>query len=87
LLDEKEDLDLRNADISKIKISDLREVHKKKIEVSKYEKIQEQRKIEERQRLIEAKKEELRAMKEKEAKDIDKILGGSELLDKGDKTS
>jgi ribosome-binding protein aMBF1 (putative translation factor) len=81
-LKEGEDLDLEKVDMSRIKISDLKEAHKKRVEVTKSEKILEQRKIEERQRLIEARKEELRAMKEKESKNIDKVLGGSELLKK-----
>jgi len=81
-LKEGEDLDLEKVDVGKVKISDLKEAHKKRIDATKSEKISEQRKIEERQRLIEARKEELRAMKEKESKNIDNVLGGSELLGK-----
>ena len=55
--------------------------HRKKIETTRQEKIEEQRKIEERQGLIEARKEELRLRREKESEDIDRILGGAELLE------
>jgi len=81
-LKEGEDLDLERVDINKVRISDLKEVHKKRIEATKSEKIQEQRNIEEKQRLVEARKEELRAMKDKESRNIDSVLGGSELLGK-----
>ena len=81
-LKENEDLDLEKVDINRVRISELKEVHKKRVEVTKSEQIQEQRKIEDKQRLIEARKEELRAMKEKESKNIDSVLGGSELLGK-----
>jgi len=43
---------------------------------------EEQTKIEKRQRLIEAKKEELRLLREKEFIDLNKQLGGTELLKK-----
>jgi len=79
---EKEDFDVRRADINRIKVGDLQTVHRKKIEATRQEKIDEQRKIEERQRLIEARKEEFRMRKERESKDLDSFLGGVELLDK-----
>jgi len=75
-------LNLENVDMSRVRISDIKEVHKKKIEATKSEQILEQKRIEERQRLIEARKEELRLRKEKESKNIDSVLGGSELLGK-----
>lgn len=79
---ENEDFDLNKIDIRKVKIDDLRRIHRKKIEASKQEKIEEQKKIERRQELIEARKEELRLMKEKESMGIDHLLGGRELLEK-----
>ena len=41
---------------------------------------EEQKKIEEKQKVIEARKEELRTFKERESKELDNLLGGSELL-------
>src|SRR3989344_5707917 len=41
-----------------------------------------EKKIEERAKLIEARREELRMIKEKDSKDIDNLLGGAELLKK-----
>lgn len=79
-IDESGDFDINRTDIAKVTVNDLREFHKKRVEVSKQEQREEQRRIEERQRLIEARKEELRSLKEKESKEIDKVLGGSELL-------
>ena len=109
----KADFNLRKADLSRVTINDLKELHRKKIEASRQEKIEEQRKIEERQRILEAfrekerikneqkkkedemmkrklederqrlveeRKKELSLIKEKESKDIDRFLGGSELL-------
>lgn len=78
--DESGNLDIQKTDISRVTVNDLREFHKKRIEVSKQEQKEEQKRIEERQRLIEARKEELRALKQKESQEIDKVLGGSELL-------
>jgi ribosome-binding protein aMBF1 (putative translation factor) len=80
ILEPEKDLDLREIDTNKIRINDLKELHRKKIEATRQEKIEEQKRIEERQRLIAARKEELRQMKEKESKDLDKSLGGMELL-------
>lgn len=81
-LNEDEDLELNKVDASKVTIKDLKEVHKKRIIASKEERIEEQRKIEKRQRFIEAKKEESRLIKERQSKNIDSVLGGSELLNK-----
>lgn len=79
-LGETRDLDLKKANLSNLTIKDLKELHKKRIEATRQERIEEQKKIEERQRLIEAKKEELRLLKEKESKELDKYLGGTELI-------
>lgn len=81
-LKDGEDLDLNKVDIKRVRISDLKELHKKRVEATKEEKIEEQKKIEDRQRLVEARKEELRLMKEKQSKNIDEVLGGAELLKK-----
>lgn len=78
------DLDINSVDSGRVTINDLREMHKKKLEVSKQEQIEEKERIEEKRKLVEARKEELRMMKEKESKEIDKELGGSELLGKND---
>lgn len=93
-LDEKiKDVDLNDEDFSvdkldtnRVTIKDLRELHRRRIEVSKQEQKEEQRRIEERERLIEARKEELKLLKEKESKELDNMLGGSELLEKEEKT-
>lgn len=81
-LKENEDLELDKVDISRVRISDLKEIHKKRVETTKQERKEEQKRIEEKQRLIEARKEELRAMKEKESKNIDDSLGGKELFER-----
>jgi len=78
---EKGEFDIAQANLSAVKISDLKELHRKKIEVTRKEQIEEQKRIEERNRLIEARKEELRLMKEKQSNELDNILGGTELLD------
>ncbi|VVB77758.1 Uncharacterised protein [uncultured archaeon] len=78
--DDSGNLDLQKTDASRVTINDLKEFHKKRLEVSKQEQREEQKRIEERQRLIEARKEELRSIKEKETKELDSILGGAELL-------
>lgn len=75
------EFDIRSSDISQINIKDLRDIHRKKIEVTKQERIEEMRRIEDKQRLIEAKREELRLNREKESRKIDSELGGIELLD------
>jgi ribosome-binding protein aMBF1 (putative translation factor) len=76
------EFDIKSQDISHVTIRQMREMHKKKIEATKEERKEEQRRIEERERLIEARKEELRMIKEKQSKDIDSMLGGAELLGK-----
>ena len=80
-LDETGNLDIHRTDIESVTIGDLKDLSRKRIEVTKQEKVEEQKKIEERQRLIEARKEELGLMRERESNELDKILGGSELLD------
>ncbi|MEM0465849.1 MAG: hypothetical protein QXW97_04095 [Candidatus Pacearchaeota archaeon] len=80
ILRDNEDFDLKKVDISKVKVGDLKEFHRKKVLAIKEERLEEQRKIEERNRLIEARKEELRLIKEKQSREIDSFLGGSELL-------
>ncbi|MFA5174178.1 MAG: helix-turn-helix transcriptional regulator [Candidatus Pacearchaeota archaeon] len=80
-----QEVDIKHMNPSAITIADLRALHRRKIEATKQEKLEEQKKIEERQKLIEAKKEELRALKEKESKELDKVLGGTELLGKDNK--
>lgn len=75
-----EDVNLDEIDKNKTKISDLMKLHRKKIKATKQEKIEEQKKIEERQKLIEARREELRLKRETESRELDRVLGGSELL-------
>lgn len=82
--DNSGNLDLRKTETSHVTVNDLRDLHKKRIEVSKQEKRVEQKRIEERERIIEARKEELRSLKERESKDLDNLLGGTELLNKND---
>lgn len=78
---EKGEFDITKANLSAVKISDLKELHRKKIEATRKEQIEEQKRIEARNRLIEARKEELRLMKKKQSNELDNILGGTELLD------
>jgi hypothetical protein len=78
---EIKDFDLEKADLSGVTIADLRDMHRRKIVVTKKEKLEEKKRIETKNKLIEARKEELRLMKEKESKDLDKILGGKEVLE------
>jgi len=89
ILEAGEDLNLKKADLSRVRISDLKNLHEKKLEVARdatrQEKLEEQERIEERQRLIEARKEELRLMKERESNELDQVLGGIEILDKEEK--
>jgi len=82
MLDADENLDIKKINSGEVTIADLRELHKRKVEATKQEQLEEKRKIEERQRLIEARKEELRLKREKEARELDKVLGGMELLEK-----
>ncbi len=85
-LGEDEDLDLDKVDLNQVRISELKEIHKKRVvETTKQERKDEQRRIEDRERLIEARKEELRAMREKESRNIDDSLGGAELLGRNKK--
>ena len=77
-----QDLDIKNINPSKLRIGNLRNLYRRKIEATRQEKIEEQKKIEEKQRIVEARKEELRLMREKESRELDKVLGGSELLGK-----
>ncbi len=79
---EKGELDIHEANLSSLTIADLKELHRRKIEATKQEKEEEKEKIEERQKLIEARKEELRLIREKESRELNDVLGGSELLEK-----
>lgn len=79
--DEKQsDFELDKADVSKVNLKDLMELHRKKILTTKEERKTEQKHIEDKQKLIEARKEELRILREKQSKELDNLLGGSELL-------
>lgn len=69
----------------KINITELIEMHRKKVLVSREEQKKEQSKIQERENLVEARKEELRLMKEKQSKELDTMLGGAELLNQEEK--
>lgn len=80
-----DDFSLRRADVDRLTINDLREIHRRRIDATKQEKIEEQKKIESGQRLIEARKEELRLTKERESRELDEKLGGAELLDENSK--
>ncbi len=51
------DLDLRKTNLERVTIGKLKEIHNKKIEVTRQEQIKEQRKIEERKRILEALRE------------------------------
>jgi ribosome-binding protein aMBF1 (putative translation factor) len=74
------EFDITHANLNEIKISHLQQLNRKKVEATKREQIEEQKKIEERNRLIEARKEELKLIKEKETDDLDGVLGGTELI-------
>lgn len=78
---EDEDFDIHKADLKKVSLKDLMDLHRKKILASKEEQKVEQRKIEDKEKLIEARKEELRLLRERQSKELDTLLGGSELLD------
>jgi len=82
--DNSGNLDLRKTDSSHVTVNDLRDLHKKRVEVSKQEMREEQKRIEEKGRIIEARKEELRSLKERESKNLDNLLGGTELLNNED---
>jgi ribosome-binding protein aMBF1 (putative translation factor) len=79
---EKAEFNIKKANLSQVRIADLKDLHRKKIEVTKQEKEEEKMRIAEKQKLVEAKKEELRLIREKESKELDKRLGGTELLKK-----
>jgi ribosome-binding protein aMBF1 (putative translation factor) len=74
------EFDITHANLNEIKISHLKQLNRKKVEATRREQIEEQRKIEERNRLIEARKEELKLIKEKETDDLNEVLGGTELI-------
>ena len=77
---EKGEFDITKVDLENVNINDLRKLNRKRIEVTKQEKKEEQRRIEEKQGLIEARREELRLIKKRQSKEIDDLLGGIELL-------
>ena len=79
------DFEIKKADLNKVSLKDLMELHRKKILVSREEQKTEQGQIEEKQKTIEARKEELRFLREKQSRDLDNLLGGSELLEDGEK--
>ncbi|MDD5191857.1 MAG: hypothetical protein PHH54_00295 [Candidatus Nanoarchaeia archaeon] len=82
---EKAEVDIGKVNLSQVRIGDLKELHRKKIEATKQEKEEEKRRIAEKQKLVEARKEEMRLMREKESKELDTRLGGAELLSKDKK--
>lgn len=63
-----DELDLDKIDKSAVTIADLKEMHRKKIEVTKQEQIEEQKKIEERRRILEALRERDRLKQEEKIK-------------------
>ena len=77
---EKAEFDIKKANLSHVRIADLKDLHRKKIEATKQEKEEEKMRISDKQKLVEARKEELRLMRERESKELDKVLGGAELL-------
>lgn len=79
-----DEFNIQKANFDEVTIQDLKEIHRKKIEASKQEMKEEQTRIEERQRVIEARKEELRLRREKESDELDKSLGGTELLNESE---
>ncbi len=79
-LDDRGGLDIHKTNVERVTIGDLRDLHRKKIQASRQERIEEQKKIEYRQRLVEARKEELRLMRERESRELDKEIGGIELI-------
>lgn len=84
---EKGEFDIDKANVSAVRIGDLKELHRRRIEATKQERVEEQKKIEERQRFIEARKEEIRLKKEKESRELDEVLGGAELLEELEKNN
>lgn len=111
-LDESKDLNIKDID-KRITMGELKNVHKKKLEVTKQEMIDEQRKIEERKRILQAlrekdrikmerrkelerlelqkkkedKEKELELKEQEEFNEIDKYLGGVELLNENESNS
>jgi len=77
---QREELDIKQINPNAVTIEDLRVLHRKKVESTRQERLEEQKKIEAREGLIEARKEELRLMREKESNELDNVLGGTELL-------
>ena len=76
------DFNIRAVDKSSVRIADLKDIHRKKVDALKEEKIKEQKSIEQHKMLVEARKEELRFKREKESRELDNLLGGKELVDK-----
>ncbi len=54
---EKAEFDIERANLSQVRIADLKDLHRKRIESTKQEREEEKRRIAEKQKLIEAKKE------------------------------
>ena len=79
---EKTEFDIKRANLSQVRIADLKDLHRKRIEATKQEKEEEKKRIVEKQKLVEARKEELRLMRERESRDLENQLGGVELLKK-----
>jgi len=57
---ELKDFDIKKANISKVTVGDLKKIHRKRIEVTKVEEINEQRKIEERRKILQVLREKER---------------------------
>jgi len=66
---EIKELDLRKTDPRGVTIGELKEMHRKKVEVTKQEQIEEQKKIEERRRILEALRERDRLKAEEKKKE------------------
>jgi len=66
--DETKDVDLKDVDQTRVKISDLQRIHRKKSEATRREQIEEQKKIEERKRILEALREKDRIKQEEKKK-------------------
>jgi len=66
-----QDIDLKKIDPKGVTINQLRHIHRKKIEVTKIEQIEEQKKIEERQRILEALRERDRLKHEQKRESIE----------------
>ncbi|MBD3252703.1 helix-turn-helix domain-containing protein [Candidatus Pacearchaeota archaeon] len=78
------DFDVKKADLSSTKIADLKKLHEKKLKEIQMKKLEEEKRKkqleEKRKELIEKRKKELNLMKKKESRELDNLLGGSELL-------